>query len=47
MEDLKRCKEDWEASLLESFWEMVKAPDGDFGVLAPFPNPAMIPLVWT
>jgi len=34
MEELKRCKEDWEASLLESFWEMVKAPDGDFGVLA-------------
>ena len=29
-----RSKQDWESSLLESFWEMVNAPDGDFGVLA-------------
>jgi len=34
MEDLKKSKQDWESSLLESFWEMVNAPDGDFGVLA-------------
>jgi ubiquinone biosynthesis protein Coq4 len=34
MEDLIRSKQDWESSLLESFWEMVNAPDGDFGVLA-------------
>jgi ubiquinone biosynthesis protein Coq4 len=34
MEDLIRSKQDWESSLLESFWEMVNAPDGNFGVLA-------------
>jgi ubiquinone biosynthesis protein Coq4 len=34
MEDLIRSKQDWESSLLKSFWEMVNAPDGDFGVLA-------------
>lgn len=34
MQDLKDSKQDWESSLLESFWEMVNASDGDFGVLA-------------
>lgn len=34
MQDLNHSKQDWETSLLKSFWEMVNAPDGDFGVLA-------------